>query len=1058
MVTRILLSALRLAGFLALLPLLGAGALALRLAEGPISLEPVAERLTALVERAGPFTVTFARPALAWSREQSGVLLEVQELEVRTPAGQLVAAAPAVGLRFDAAALVRDRQLRLRETEIRLPELQLVRRADESLVLEFGGHLGALPLDQITGGGGGVGSGGGVLGNLAGGAAEAGDPRLERLRRIRVDARGLRFTDEGAGRTAETGPARLRLTREEGGWELRLDVDAIAGAEGSELRVTAAPPPEGAGAARVVVAELERLPLALLDGLLPNLPSLAGVDLPVSGEVRMTLEPGASSSRGPATFRLTSPGGRAVLPPDVMAGTVGVRSAAVAGEVGSGWRDVRVTESEVRLEPAGVVRATGTVARGDEATRLGFDITTEDLDPAGLKQLWPLGLARNTRRWVVENVEAGRLPRARVDAVLPRGAAAGRPDEVALSFDVADGAFRFLDAWPPARGANGTGRLEGDRFTLNAGAFRVGEVRVAKADLVFTRLRSPEPALLDIALEAEGTVPAALDLLGREPLRLTRALGFEPGVTRGRAKASVGLTIPLKPKVDDTEIGKRGTVTLGELGVREVRPGYDVTGGELRLELGDAQVLARGEIGLNGVPARLTWLEHLSGKPAERRRMEVAGRLTPERAVALRAGWPDWASGALDVAAVVTEGERRPRRIDLDADLAPLGLAVPDLALAKAAGVPGRLVARLEQPEDKRILAREATITWADDRLRGGGEFRLDPFEWRQLDLREVHTGAADLKGTLAREGEVVRARIEAERLDLRPVREARAAAAAAAAPGGEGDAETPFDLDLAATRLFLGPEPLEAVGLTAAHRGGRLTAADFKTRLPGGDKASLQLQAATLPGEFRGEAGDLGALLRGLGVERSRLEGGRGRVEGRVEARDGGTVAWAGEAKLREFVVKDAPALARILSLASLQGLGDTLAGRGLQVDRVTLPFTWAGERVELRQARMVGSALGGRVDGTVDLDTRRLALDGTVAPLYGLTRFIGQIPILGNLLRGEKADAALAATFTVSGSIDEPQVAVNPLSALVPGAIRDLFGDLLENAERPETPEARD
>jgi uncharacterized protein YhdP len=105
----------------------------------------------------------------------------------------------------------------------------------------------------------------------------------------------------------------------------------------------------------------------------------------------------------------------------------------------------------------------------------------------------------------------------------------------------------------------------------------------------------------------------------------------------------------------------------------------------------------------------------------------------------------------------------------------------------------------------------------------------------------------------------------------------------------------------------------------------------------------------------------------------------------------------------------------------------------------------------------RAVGSALGVRVDGTVDLKSRQLDLAGTVAPLYAVTRFIGRIPLVGDILRGEKADAAFAATFQVKGSLDDPQITVNPFAALVPGLIRDLFGDLAEalpQERRPSEP----
>ena len=105
-----------------------------------------------------------------------------------------------------------------------------------------------------------------------------------------------------------------------------------------------------------------------------------------------------------------------------------------------------------------------------------------------------------------------------------------------------------------------------------------------------------------------------------------------------------------------------------------------------------------------------------------------------------------------------------------------------------------------------------------------------------------------------------------------------------------------------------------------------------------------------------------------------------------------------------------------------------------------------------------MVGSGLGARVDGAIDLDARTLALSGTVAPLYAINRLLGRIPIVGNLMRGENSDAAIAATFSIGGTFADPQISVNPLSALVPGFLRDLLGDLFEGAQRSDEPPARD
>jgi hypothetical protein len=721
---------LRVLGLLALLLLLAAVALALRLAEGPIPLGSVAGFATRAIERAGPFKVSFKEPALAWSREQGTLLFEVRDLYVTTETGRFVAAAPAVGLRLDAASLVRGRQVRIREAEVRLPELQLTRGRDKALVLSFGDRLGALPLRDATGGG--------LLRMLAGGAPEAGDKRLESLRRIRVEAEGLRFVDEPSGRVVDSGRARLRITRAEAadGWEVRLDAATFGGAAGSRVRLAVAPV-AGSATLQDVGVELVRVPVKALDGLLPEL-DLGEVELPVSGELRATLDP-ATRTPGPGRFSLTTDGGRVGLP-GLLPGPVEIRGATFAGEAGQGWREVAVTAGEVRL-PEATARLSGGLSprRGGEgAAAVARRRPARRAAPDAA-----LAAAARTRGagWVAANVAAGRVTRASLELRRPTGTAEPRPPlGYVLDFAFAEAAARFLPDWPAAEIAAGTGHLEPDRFTLDLGPARVGGAEARKAVVTLTRLRSPEPTLLDVALDgAEAPVPAVLDLLARKPLELTQKLGFDPKTTRGRFRGSVGLTLPLAGQVGPNDVRKRAKGTLGDLGARQVRPGYDVTGGDLRLDLDDERLELTGEVALNRVPARVTWRERLKPGP-ERRRIDVAATLDREKAVALNAGWLEGLEGALPVEAVVSEADRRPRRIDVKADLAPLRLAFPQFMLAKGKGEPGRLEARLEQPDERRINIVDGTATWSGVSLRAGGDLRLGPFEWRRFDLRDVRT------------------------------------------------------------------------------------------------------------------------------------------------------------------------------------------------------------------------------------------------------------------------------------------------------------------------------
>jgi hypothetical protein len=68
-------------------------------------------------------------------------------------------------------------------------------------------------------------------------------------------------------------------------------------------------------------------------------------------------------------------------------------------------------------------------------------------------------------------------------------------------------------------------------------------------------------------------------------------------------------------------------------------------------------------------------------------------------------------------------------------------------------------------------------------------------------------------------------------------------------------------------------------------------------------------------------------------------------------------------------------------------------------------------------------------------------LDIQGTIVPAYTLNSIIGNIPLLGSLLLGGEGQGLFAANYRATGSAADPQVSVNPLSALTPGFLRRLF-----------------
>lgn len=85
----------------------------------------------------------------------------------------------------------------------------------------------------------------------------------------------------------------------------------------------------------------------------------------------------------------------------------------------------------------------------------------------------------------------------------------------------------------------------------------------------------------------------------------------------------------------------------------------------------------------------------------------------------------------------------------------------------------------------------------------------------------------------------------------------------------------------------------------------------------------------------------------------------------------------------------------------------------------------------------------MGITANGSYDLYYDDIDISGVVAPAYSLNSFIGKIPLVGNLLSG-KDGTVFAANYKIKGNIEDPQISLNPLSALSPSSLKDMLSSI--------------
>jgi len=138
----------------------------------------------------------------------------------------------------------------------------------------------------------------------------------------------------------------------------------------------------------------------------------------------------------------------------------------------------------------------------------------------------------------------------------------------------------------------------------------------------------------------------------------------------------------------------------------------------------------------------------------------------------------------------------------------------------------------------------------------------------------------------------------------------------------------------------------------------------------------------------------------------------------------------------VHNFAVRDETQLERAVT-SGAQGRRsiNTIDFSGMRVD-----FTRMPGRVALRDGVARGPLLGGTIEGLVDYTRNEMHMRGTLVPLYGPNNLLGQIPVVGLFMGGDK-EGLFGITYEVVGRPGNPILRINPISALAPGLLRKVF-----------------
>jgi hypothetical protein len=690
----------------------------------------------------------------------------------------------------------------------------------------------------------------------------------------------------------------------------------------------------------------------------------------------------------------------------------------------------------------------------------------EPLAVRDMLRYWPLDIGQGARDWIQNNISAGAIGPVMFETHLPAGALdqPSVPDGALLmTFPISNAELNYVSGLTHMTGVYANAKLTGNSFSADVTHGRIGPLVVTAGHAVIPNLSdSSVPSV--ITAHVDGSMTDILKLTDLKPLNYATRFGIDPKATAGRAAIDLSFSIPMRKNlsVDDIVASVKAVSTGFGISLgRSTR----IADGLLTFDIDNTHLHAYGTADLATSRLAIDWAEDFRGAGATTK-IGIKGALDQAGREALGFHGSDYLKGPVGVVGALTGRHGQLAAGDLTLDLTPAALSVDLVGIDKPVGFPASAHALLAFGPHSTL--RNADVSIAGPGLQAQMALAFDANgRLTSLNAPSVRSGAANDFGlTFTRSPAGVDISVHGRSLDGSQI--ARRGSSTGEGRETGGDADDTFD----------GPFRISAKLDRLALRSG-ISVAPFALDVTGtGDRPATMMlsgrigRTGTLSGSIAAhgndrrvtlQTNDFGTLAHGLFGFAS-IKGGKldlqTTLHGPATAPPSTVVDPAndfeGTVRLSDFRLLNQPFLARLFSAGSLIGFGNLLAGGGIAVDELKIPFTSKNGVLGIENARASGPAIGVSAEGYIDRPKNDIALKGTLVPLFGLNSALGYIPLLGQLLVSKPGEGIIGMVYSVEGNADEPRVNINPLSMATPGFLRRIFEGQMPNvADAPSNTE---
>jgi uncharacterized protein YhdP len=582
-------------------------------------------------------------------------------------------------------------------------------------------------------------------------------------------------------------------------------------------------------------------------------------------------------------------------------------------------------------------------------------------------------------------------------------------------------------------------------------------LKVDSAKVDITGFNDPDQ-WLTVEVVARGAIRNVLTILDHPRLGYVKSMGIKPSDVGGDTAVRLKVNLPLIDALTFKQVEIAAAAALRDVQLPKAAFDLDLSQGNFTLQLDGRSMDINGKGVLGQTPITLAWSENFAPKGYARQfkvqaTVDDAGR----RSMGLDFG--DYVQGPVAIDATMTQFPNKQNTVTVDADLTPTVLDIEELGWRKEAGTAGKLKADLTLTGEIPTAIRDFAVDSDGFAAKGSVTFGTDGKTVNAVKINQLRYGRSDVVGDMTRRSDGgYDISLKGPSLDAAHFLEGNGGKSGPQ-PAGKGqtaDAPSadlvPLNIALTLSSLYLsdnGPLSNVSVRMQRDKKHWRQIMVDGQPAE--GRHFSLALAPDGANRRLQARSDDAGAVFKILDIS-DNVIGGRLQLNGAFDDSKP-EEPLSGKLEVEQFRLINAPAVAKLLSVALLTGIVDSLRGEGIGFDRLESNFTLKNDVLETKNATAHGSALGITAQGWISLADQTVGMRGTIVPAYAVNSLLNNIPLIGSLLGGP-GSGVFAATYRMTGNLDDPDISVNPLATLAPGFLRGLFGIFEGGA--PKQPES--